>query len=49
MITINLLITPITLSIVVAGGNATLCDLRLLVRAGRPYLFCNSVQSNNDQ
>uniref|UniRef100_A0A183CDE7 WD_REPEATS_REGION domain-containing protein n=1 Tax=Globodera pallida TaxID=36090 RepID=A0A183CDE7_GLOPA len=35
-------------SVVVAGGCATLCDLRLAVKAGRPYLFCNSIQSNND-
>jgi hypothetical protein len=32
-------------SVVVAGARATLCELRLLVKAGKPFLHCSSVQS----
>ncbi|KAH7723168.1 protein T05A8.5 [Aphelenchoides avenae] len=32
-------------NIVVAGGNATLCSMRLMGKAGRPFLHCSSVQS----
>ncbi|KAL3108479.1 hypothetical protein niasHT_015401 [Heterodera trifolii] len=35
-------------SVVVGGECATLCDFRLSEKAGRPFLFCNSFQSNND-
>jgi hypothetical protein len=30
------------------GENATLCELRLLAKAGRPFLHCISYQSIED-
>uniref|UniRef100_A0A915DTT7 Uncharacterized protein n=1 Tax=Ditylenchus dipsaci TaxID=166011 RepID=A0A915DTT7_9BILA len=33
-------------SIVIGGGDATLCEMKLLGKAGRPFLSCNSIQSN---
>ncbi|KAI1712480.1 WD repeat-containing protein 31 [Ditylenchus destructor] len=31
-------------SIAIGGSNSTLCDMRVLARAGRPYLHCHSLQ-----
>ncbi|CAD5209811.1 unnamed protein product [Bursaphelenchus okinawaensis] len=33
-------------NVVVAGDEAMLCGMRLYGKAGRPFLFCNSIQSN---